>query len=111
MFMYKFLTPLFCFPLKESLTTLNLPLQNVPHRSDSRWGGSADFIFEGGTMDYQTRNKFEHYCALAEIEEDADKFAEISRNIARLLEEKQTMLIKQRPFGKVPHRATSSNVA
>jgi hypothetical protein len=62
-------------------------------------------------MDYQTRNEFEHYCALAEIEEDSDKFADIVHNIARLLDEKQKALIKQRPSRKVPHRATSSNVA
>ena len=52
-------------------------------------------------MDHQTRNKFEHLCALAEIEEDPDKFVEISRNIIRILDEKQVRLNRQRPASGV----------
>jgi hypothetical protein len=48
-------------------------------------------------MDHQTRNEFEHYCALAEIEEDPQKFAEVCRNIIRLLEGKQGLLHRGQP--------------
>ena len=47
-------------------------------------------------MDHETRNKFEHLCALAEIEEDADKFVEISRNVVRILDDKQVRLNRKR---------------
>jgi len=53
-------------------------------------------------MDHQTRNKFEHLCALAEIEEAPDKFVEISRNIIRILDEKQVRLNRQRPASYPP---------
>lgn len=43
-------------------------------------------------MDQQTRNEFERYCALAEIEEDAERFADIRNNVTRILEEKQSRL-------------------
>jgi hypothetical protein len=62
-------------------------------------------------MDPQTRKKFEHYCALAEIEEDPDKFVEISRNIVRILDEKQVCLNRQRPTGRVRYPTAPSNVA
>lgn len=62
-------------------------------------------------MDQETRNKFENACALAEIEEDPEKFAEISRDIIRILEEKQVRLSRQRPAGKVRYPTKPSNVA
>jgi hypothetical protein len=62
-------------------------------------------------MDHQTRNQFEHYCALAELEEDPEKFAEIARNVTRILDEKQTLLNRQRPAAKVRYPAAPSNVA
>jgi hypothetical protein len=42
-------------------------------------------------MDHETRNEFEHFCALAEIEQGPDKFLEIKRNLVRILEEKQAL--------------------
>jgi hypothetical protein len=62
-------------------------------------------------MDKETRNEFEHHCALAEIEEDPDKFAEISRNIIRILDTKQVRLNHQRPASRVRYPAAPSNVA
>jgi DNA-binding ferritin-like protein len=62
-------------------------------------------------MDQQTRNQFEHYCALAEIEENPEKFEEIAGNITRLLKEKQVLLNRQRPTGKVHYPTAPSNVA
>jgi hypothetical protein len=53
-------------------------------------------------MDHETRNEFEHYCALAEIESDPEKFGEISRNIVRVLDDKQALLSRQRAFGETP---------
>jgi hypothetical protein len=47
-------------------------------------------------MDLETRNEFEHYCALAEIEQDADQFVEIKRSIIRLLDEKESRLNRKR---------------
>ena len=47
-------------------------------------------------MDLETRNEFEHYCALAEIEQDADKFVEIKRSIIRLLNERESRLNRKR---------------
>ena len=62
-------------------------------------------------MDYQTRNEFEGYCALAEIEEDPDKFFEINRNITRLLDEKQALLNRQRLARRVRFSAAPSRLA
>lgn len=62
-------------------------------------------------MDHETRNKFEHLCALAEIEEDPDKFVEISRHIIGVLDEKQGLLNRQRPANRVRYPAAPSNVA
>jgi hypothetical protein len=63
-------------------------------------------------MDHETRNKFEHFCALAEIEEDPDKFVEISREIVRILDTKQGRLNHQRPVGRVRYPPdTPFNVA
>ena len=62
-------------------------------------------------MDYETRNRFEHYCALAEIEEDPEKFVEISRDIKLLLDEKQANLNRQRPASRVSYHDAPSNVA
>ena len=62
-------------------------------------------------MDQQTRNVFEHYCALAEIEEDPEKFSEISRHITRLLDQKQTRLSRQPPASGIRFAAAPSNVA
>lgn len=62
-------------------------------------------------MDHETRNEFEHLCALAEIEQDPEKFVEISRNIVRILDEKQVRLIHQRPAISVRYPTASSNVA
>jgi hypothetical protein len=62
-------------------------------------------------MDHQTRNQFEHYCTLAEIEEDAEKFLEINRNITRILDEKKVRLNRQRPAKSVRLPSTPSTVA
>jgi hypothetical protein len=62
-------------------------------------------------MDHQTRNQFEHYCALAEIEEDSEKFLEIKSNIARILDEKQVRLNRQRPANSIHLRSPPSNAA
>jgi hypothetical protein len=43
-------------------------------------------------MDHKTRNEFEQFCALAEIEQDPDKFLEIKRNLIRILDEKEVRL-------------------
>jgi hypothetical protein len=65
---------------------------------------------EGGspTMDLETRNEFEHSCALAEIEQDADKFVEIKRSIIRLLDENESRLNRKpachRPAERWIHR-------
>jgi hypothetical protein len=61
-------------------------------------------------VDCQTRNEFEHYCALAEIEEDSEKFAEVCRNIIRLLEGKQSLLCRGRPLGRIEYPAPSNGV-
>lgn len=61
-------------------------------------------------MDHETRNEFEHFCALAEIEQDPDRFLEIKRNLIRILDEKQIRL-HQRPAGTLRYRSASSNVA
>lgn len=52
-------------------------------------------------MDHSTRNEFEHYCALAEIEVDPDKFVEITRNIIRVLDEKQALLNRERSTARI----------
>ena len=61
-------------------------------------------------MDQRTRNEFELFCALAEIEENAEKFAEIKSNIIRLLDEKEVLLNRQRPASRVRY-PSASNVA
>jgi hypothetical protein len=61
-------------------------------------------------VDYNTRNEFEHYCALAELEEDPEKFAEFKRNIVRLLDEKEALLNRKR-FSGVRFPGVPSNVA
>jgi hypothetical protein len=86
--------------------------QNVRHEITSGWGGSLnDSEGTGVTMDAQARNEFEHLCALAEIEEDPDKFIEIRRDIIRVLDEKQAFLNRQRPASRVRFPSGSSNVA
>jgi len=85
-------------------------IDNTPHRDNFRLGRELRIPGAGDPMDHQTRNEFEHYCALAEIEEDPEKFAEIARNITRLLDEKQANLTRQRPI-RVPYPASPSNVA
>lgn len=62
-------------------------------------------------MDHETRNEFEHFCALAEIEQDPDKFLEIKRNLVRILDEKQVRLSHQRPAGRLRYPSAPSNVA
>lgn len=62
-------------------------------------------------MDQQTRNEFECFCALAEIEEDAEKFVQIKSNIIRLLDAKQVLLNPQRPPIRVRYPSASPNVA
>jgi hypothetical protein len=47
-------------------------------------------------MDAGTRNEFEHYCALAEIEQDHEKFLELKSSIVRLLDEKERRLNRRR---------------
>lgn len=73
-------------------------------------------------MDDRTRNEFEHYCALAEIEHDPEKFLEIKRSIIRLLDEKESHLNRERhvhvaaagwtmwgSVGRPPSRASSAS--
>jgi hypothetical protein len=62
-------------------------------------------------MDHQTRNEFEHLCALAEIEHDPEKFLEIKRKLIHLLDEKQIRLNRQWPAGSLRDPNASSNVA
>jgi hypothetical protein len=62
-------------------------------------------------MDHQTRTQFGHYCTLAEIEEDAEKFLEIKRNITRILDEKKVRLNRQPPAKSVRLPSAPSNVA
>jgi hypothetical protein len=46
-------------------------------------------------MDHETRQEFERLCALAETEQDPDKFLEIERNLIRILDDKQVCLNNQ----------------
>lgn len=62
-------------------------------------------------MDQKTRNEFERLCALAEIEEDPEKFVEISRNIICILSEKQVSLNRQRPASSIRYPKAPSHVA
>ncbi len=62
-------------------------------------------------MDHETRNEFERLCALAEIEQDPQKFIEISRKIICILSEKQVSLNQQRPARRVRYPKAPSNVA
>ena len=62
-------------------------------------------------MDQETRNEFERLCALAEIEQDPQKFVEISRNIICILSEKQVSLKQQRPAIAVRYPKSPSSVA
>lgn len=61
-------------------------------------------------MDQETRNGLEQLCALAEIEEDPEKFLEISRNLVRILDEKQVRLNRQRPVSRVRNPTVPSSV-
>jgi hypothetical protein len=85
--------------------------QNLRNRNTSTLGRESPIPVERESMDHQTRNEFEHYCALAEIEEDPEKFAEIARNITRLLDVKQAWLNRQRPASTVRCATVPSNVA
>jgi hypothetical protein len=97
---------------KPPVDNPHLAMQDIPHRNNFLLGGSQTIpTVRESTMDHETRNKFEHYCALAEIEEDPDKFVEISRNIVRILDDKQVLLNHQRPAGRVRFPAAPSNVA
>jgi hypothetical protein len=62
-------------------------------------------------MDHETRSEFEQLCALTEIAQDLDTFLEIRRNLIRILEEKQILLNRQRPVGRVHQPTSPSNVA
>jgi hypothetical protein len=62
-------------------------------------------------MNHETRNEFEQFCALAEIEDDVDKFVDIKRNLIRILDEKEVRLNRQQPAGGVRYPAVASNVA
>jgi len=62
-------------------------------------------------MDKETRNEFEQFCALAEIEQDPDKYLEIKRNLIRILDEKEVRLNRQRPVERVRYPTAPSNVA
>jgi hypothetical protein len=68
------------------------------------WGGI-------NLMDHETRSEFEHFCALAEIEQDPDKFLEIKRNFVCILDEKEVRLNRQRPASRVRYPTAPSNVA
>jgi hypothetical protein len=73
-------------------TTVDNPrptLHNTVHRDDFGAGRES-------AMDHETRNEFEQFCALAEIEQDPDKFVEIKRSIVRLLDEKENRLNRWR---------------
>ena len=59
-------------------------------------------------MDQKTRNEFEQLCALAEIEQDPEKFVEISRQIICILSEKQLSLSRQRPASSIRYPKTPS---
>lgn len=83
---------------------------SYPYRDNSGGAEVQRIPAERSLMDYQTRNEFEHFCALAEIEEDPEKFAEISRNIFRILDEKHTHLIRQRPANRIRFPAVLSDV-
>jgi hypothetical protein len=77
----------------EKIDSRNHDEQTFPYRNDFRFGRESNDSDERvSTMDHEIRNKFEHVCALAEIEEDPDKFAEISRDIVRILDENQVRL-------------------
>jgi hypothetical protein len=52
-------------------------------------------------MDHPTRNEFEKYCALAEIEQDPLRFAEICKNIYLLLKAKQEFLHRNHPLAAI----------
>lgn len=43
-------------------------------------------------MDYKTRTEFERLCALAELEENSEKFGMIKLGIIQLLEKKEADL-------------------
>jgi hypothetical protein len=62
-------------------------------------------------MDQDTRNRFEQLCALAEIEENPNKFAEISDDIVRILDEKETRLSGKRLSGRARRAAAAPSVA
>lgn len=62
-------------------------------------------------MDNETRKEWEHYCALAEIEENPDKFGAITREVVRLLDEKQVRLNRERSAHEMSHPSSSSRVA
>jgi hypothetical protein len=63
-------------------------------------------------MDHETRKEFEQFCALAEIEQDPDKFVEIKRSIVRLLDEKESRLNRRRLVtDKLRYPTAPSNVA
>ena len=62
-------------------------------------------------MDQETRKELEHFCALAEIEEDPEKFLEISRNLVRILEEQQVRLNQQPPDTTVRNPTAPSSMA
>jgi hypothetical protein len=63
-------------------------------------------------MDHETRNEFEQFCALAEIEQDPDKFVLIKRSIVRILDEQESRLNRRRLVPDRPrYPAVHSNVA
>jgi hypothetical protein len=87
-------------------------MQDTPHRDNFPVGAGVRDNSDGTgkAMDKQTRNEFEQLCALAEIEEDPEKFLEISRNLVRILDEKQVRLNRQRPVRRVRNPTAASSM-
>ena len=50
----------------------------------------------GGTLDYETRRKWERLCARAEIEEDYDKFLSVRELIEEMLRVRADELSRRR---------------
>ena len=84
--------------------------QDSVTRKETALAGAGVWTIPAGRrlVDYKTRNEFEHYCALAEIEEDPEKFAEVRRNIIRLLEGNQALLYREHRTGRIAYPKPSN---
>lgn len=73
---------------------------------------AADKIYRPHPKDrHRTLLRNQHFCALAEIEENAEKFVEIKSNVIRLLDAKEVLLNRQGPASRVLYPSASPNVA